>query len=359
MKKGQRKRLRSLKRPKPSYNKKKRRWVARVLMSSGKYRTRFCETKEQAYEAIAELWDLREVREVDRIVLEDLVEKWMAAGDWKASTRADYSDTAKNFKDLHGIPLEMITPESVQQILDGIDSTAARKRVRSTLRTCFNWAKRRKMLRANPILETEPVSHRRAKIEVFRPEETDSIIEQMSHRWQAPVQLMLVTGLRPGECWGLEWRDWSDGVLQISRAVKEVDGKQIIEPTKTESGMRALPLSESAELILRQRQVEAMKSGHAGKRFPIFANTRGGYIRQGNFRHKVWRPAMIAAGLDYKVPYTLRHSFATWSLNGGCRLAAVSKYLGHADQVTTLKHYSHLMVGELEQVARFWDQKTG
>jgi integrase len=103
-----------------------------------------------------------------------------------------------------------------------------------------------------------------------------------------------------------------------------------------------------------------MKAGHAGKSFPIFANTRGGMVRQGNFRHKVWRIAMQKAQVPYKVPYTLRHSFATWSLNSGqVSLAAVSKYLGHAKQSTTLDHYSHLMVGELEQVSKFWNERTG
>jgi hypothetical protein len=49
-----------------------------------------------------------------------------------------------------------------------------------------------------------------------------------------------------------------------------------------------------------------------------------------------------------------------WSLNSGqVSLAAVSKYLGHAKQSTTLDHYSHLMVGELEQVSKFWNERTG
>ncbi|MCP4509239.1 MAG: tyrosine-type recombinase/integrase [Fuerstiella sp.] len=126
-------------------------------------------------------------------------------------------------------------------------------------------------------------------------------------------------------------------------------------PRDRSAGRRTLPLSKGVEDLLHERRKAAMKSGHASKQDPIFANTRGGMVRQGNFRHKIWRKALMDADVEYKKPYTLRHTSATWMLNSGeCSLAAVSKWLGHEDKVTTLRLYDHLMTGELQEVAKWW-----
>jgi len=41
--------------------------------------------------------------------------------------------------------------------------------------------------------------------------------------------------------------------------------------------------------------------------------------------------------------HDLRHSHATWLINNGVNIVAVSKRLGHADIEQTLKTYIHLL----------------
>ncbi len=81
----------------------------------------------------------------------------------------------------------------------------------------------------------------------------------------------------------------------------------------------------------------------------LFVNQRGGGLtRQGLY--KIIQRHARAVGLDGKMsPHTLRHTFATHLLSGGCDLRSVQEMLGHAD-VSTTQLYTHLSNDEIKEV---------
>ncbi len=68
-----------------------------------------------------------------------------------------------------------------------------------------------------------------------------------------------------------------------------------------------------------------------------------GHLPRDWFTRKVWRPAVLAAGLEAPVRiHDLRHAHASWLLAGGADLQVVKERLGHASIATT-ERYLHTL----------------
>ena len=68
-----------------------------------------------------------------------------------------------------------------------------------------------------------------------------------------------------------------------------------------------------------------------------------GHIPRGWFRERVWKPALLAAGIDRRVRiHDLRHAHASWLLSGGADLQVVKERLGHGSLRTT-ERYLHTL----------------
>jgi integrase/recombinase XerD len=81
----------------------------------------------------------------------------------------------------------------------------------------------------------------------------------------------------------------------------------------------------------------------------VFVNLRGHALsRQGLY--KIVQRHARAAGLEAQMsPHTLRHTFATHLLAGGCDLRSLQEMLGHAD-IGTTQMYTHLSDQRLQEV---------
>lgn len=161
--------------------------------------------------------------------------------------------------------------------------------------------------------------------------------EPSALRDRALLELMYASGLRASEAIGLEVRD-----LDIEDRVLRARGKGSKE--------RLVPIGGAAlralELYLQRGRPALVKDSPEQH---LFVNFRGGQLtRQGLY--KIVRRHAASAGLaDRMSPHTLRHTFATHLLAGGCDLRSVQEMLGHAD-VSTTQLYTHLSSQRLKDV---------
>jgi integrase/recombinase XerD len=161
--------------------------------------------------------------------------------------------------------------------------------------------------------------------------------EPAALRDRALLELMYACGLRASEAIALEPTD-----VDLEERVLRARGKGSKE--------RVVPIGQAAARALRiylDRGRPALVKGQAESR--LFVNFRGGALtRQGLY--KIVRRHATAAGLaDRMSPHTLRHTFATHLLAGGCDLRSVQEMLGHAD-VSTTQLYTHLSSQRLKDV---------
>jgi len=156
-------------------------------------------------------------------------------------------------------------------------------------------------------------------------------------RDRALLELMYACGLRASEAIGIELGDvdLKDGLLRA----RGKGSKERVVPvgSKAVEAVRRY-VERGRPILVRGRPVTK-----------LFVNFRGeGLTRQGLY--KIVRRHATGAGLaDRMSPHTLRHTFATHLLAGGCDLRSVQEMLGHADVATT-QLYTHLSSERLKDV---------
>lgn len=157
----------------------------------------------------------------------------------------------------------------------------------------------------------------------------------------AAIWVLGVCGLRMGELVGLQHDDVDrrNNVLHIVRSVTVVENKLVTGAPKNRK-RRTVPLPAFV--------ASQLPPGIGST--PVFAAPGGGLIRHGNWRRRVFDPAVQAAGLTDLHPHELRHTAASLAIAAGANVKAVQAMLGHARASITLDRYGHLYPADVEQI---------
>ena len=165
-----------------------------------------------------------------------------------------------------------------------------------------------------------------------------------------PYRLMFLVlglcGLRFGECAALTVRAFDPlrRRLRVFRAVSDVNGHLVWSTPKTHQA-RDVPVPR----VLAE-QLAGYVAGRSADDL-IFASPTGEPLRIGNWRRRVWDPAVAAAGLGRLTPHDLRHTAASLAIASGASVKHVQRMLGHKDAAMTLNVYASLFEDDLDTVS--------
>lgn len=134
--------------------------------------------------------------------------------------------------------------------------------------------------------------------------------------------------------------------IRIVQNYTDVRGELALGPVKNHE-KRSVPLPRSFAEELRD-----LTDGRAPDAL-VFTAPEGGPLRYSNFRHRVFDPAVKAAGLGGLgiTPHKLRHTAASLAIAAGADVKVVQLMLGHKSAAMTLDVYGHLWPDRLDEVA--------
>jgi integrase/recombinase XerD len=222
-------------------------------------------------------------------------------------------------------------------------SPATIHRKAACLRSFYRHLRRENIRESDPTATISGPRRGRKLPKVLNRAEVQMLLDQprgtapTSLRDRALLELMYACGLRASEAIGIEVSD-----VDLELALLRARGKGSKE--------RVVPIGRAAvqavSIYLERGRPPLV---HGGMVAHLFVNFRGEPLtRQGLY--KIVRRHAATAGLaDRMSPHTLRHTFATHLLAGGCDLRSVQEMLGHADVATT-QLYTHLSSERLKDV---------
>jgi integrase/recombinase XerD len=238
--------------------------------------------------------------------------------------------------------------EFISELAEGRDerrpaaATTLQRKV-ACLRSFYRHLRREGLLDSDPTADLRPPRSRVRLPRVLSRDQVNSLLAQPTGtsnaalRDRALLETMYACGLRASEAITLKLSE-----LDIETGVLIAHGKGSKE--------RLVPIGSKASETLgvylnksRPALVGIREEPH------VFVNLRGQSLsRQGLY--KIVQRHARAAGLDSRMsPHTLRHTFATHLLAGGCDLRSLQEMLGHAD-IGTTQIYTHLSAERLRDV---------
>ena len=159
-------------------------------------------------------------------------------------------------------------------------------------------------------------------------------------QWQTYISLAADTGLRRGECCGLQWSDidFKVGAVTVRRNLQYTAAAGVYATSPKNGKVRVVDVGPDALALLKQLREKQAQSciskwcfTQEGTAEPMHPQSPTRYFQKFGQRYGV---------KDFH-PHKLRHSSASIAITSGADVVSVSERLGHSDTAVTLRMYAH------------------
>ncbi|MCL6445687.1 MAG: site-specific integrase [Alicyclobacillus sp.] len=214
------------------------------------------------------------------------------------------------------------------------------------------------VLAQNPCVAVERPKPRPKQLAVWTLEQVRKFLDTAKEDPMYPAFLILLTtGMRYGEVFGLRWRDVNldKQLFTIQQQIVYVKGGYRFQDVKTRAANRRIPVPQEVVAVLREvRKKQLQQRLMLGDKYRhdldlVCCTTWGTPYYHGPVTRK-WNQLIERAELPRIRIHDARHTHASILLQQGVNPKVVQERLGHEDISVTLNTYSHLLPGVQEKV---------
>lgn len=178
---------------------------------------------------------------------------------------------------------------------------------------------------------------------VRRDAPSDSVVDVIRKNartdpWGMFALFLLSTGFRRGEALAVQWKDvdFKRKTITCSKTLIYRHGTASIGETKTEAGVRSVPILPDLEAPLTEYKPKGAKASDY-----VFPGTDPTKPMPEITYQRRWSRYIERMGIDLTA-HVLRHGYATMLYDAGVDPYTAQKLLGHANIETILAIYTHL-----------------
>lgn len=276
----------------------------------------------------AEAWRVNKLGDRPQRTWNDAVVRWLTEQGHKASLESDKIHLRWLDKHLNGLDLTAITRERLDTIAaakqsEGVTPATVNRVMevlRAILRKCadeWEWIDRAPKVR----MLKEPTR----RIRYLLREEAQQLLAQLPPHLADMAAFSLSTGLRRANVTGLRWE-------QV-----DMDNRRAWVHPDQAKARKAIPVplnDDAMKVIARQ----------VGNHREVVFSFRGHQVHQ--VSTKAWYSALKRAGIANFRWHDLRHTWASWHVQGGTPLFALQE-LGGWESAEMVRKYAHLAADHL------------
>lgn len=283
-------------------------------------------------------------REIPNITFEKFTEHWLktyAEPQVKPSTYAGY----KNIIEKHLTPvlkdlkLSEITTGQLQVFVADRQKDVSAKTVCNeivVIKEMFKHAHRWGYLKINPAEHLERPKLTKPDIEILTPDEVEKLLDKAHTHYRIAFLTCVLTGLRAGELWGLQWKDinWNSKQIHIRRSL----WKGNFQTPKSKYSIRRVDIPDSLVQDLKRWKLACPVNEYD----LVFPSPEGKMSQHDNVIKRYFNKALTDAKLNHVSFHSLRHTNASMRIAVGQHNKYIQTQLGHASIMITMDIYGHL-----------------
>ena len=255
---------------------------------------------------------------------------------------------------LGNLKVKDVTSTQVQTLLNSITSSKSlAHKVRITLNQIFKNAMADRLISFNPVVGTKTIAQDKPKRKCLTTTQRELLLSILDGDKTLPlIMTILYTGMRMGEALALLWTDidLKNKVIHVTKATEYEHNKPKNKTTKTERGIRDIPIPDKAFIDFMTKYKETTK-----RSMYVFPGRLGGPMGLTEMR-RIWDKARAKIkaffnhpdnsklkDLEFHLTFRLlRHTYCTGLYDAGVDELSAAEIMGHDVNIMREVLYAYL-----------------